>query len=493
MHSTVRKPKKNKRGCYQTSRFTFSIPAASGPLLYNAANGAVLQLRGTDATATATLLSGSTRIVEKGVLPSSLERDLLGSGMLVPLDCDELKPIRERYWRARAETPIALTITTTMDCNLGCYYCYEERSGAKLQARDIPAIVDLAESRLLASGKKSLHVDWYGGEPLLNADFLAGASCALQELCLQLRVHYSASIISNGTLWPDDPGSFVHEHRIRQVQISFDGLRAHHDKRRRYRSGRAPSADASSFDRAVALVDQLLYHVRVDVRFNMDRNNVGDLPGFLALMRERGWFDRPFPVVVQPARLAAYSEHSSFMRKSELSADEYDEWRSFVRDSVGGEVGVEESEAPDGFPFPRTSVCAALANDSVVVGAEGALYRCGLQVGEKQRTVGALAVDAATSTRLLPIMQEPSQDAAWWDAFDPTLQPKCSRCSFLPICWSGCPKKHLEGDTHAIDEQGAYWRRNLARLVASGLNLTLDRNIEFALEDQFRDSVPVVV
>jgi uncharacterized protein len=121
------------------------------------------------------------------------------------------------------------------------------------------------------------------------------------------------------------------------------------------------------------------------------------------------------------------------------------------------------------------------------------LYRCGLQVGEKQRTVGALAVRAVPNSRQLTVLEAPTGDAVWWNTFDPTLQPKCSRCSFLPICWSGCPKKHLEGDTHAIDEQGAYWRRNLARLVASGLNLTLDRNVEFTLEDQFRNSVPVAV
>src|SRR5207248_9209388 len=54
-------------------------------------------------------------------------------------------------------------------------------------------------------------------------------------------------------------------------------------------------------------------------------------------------------------------------------------------------------------------------------------------------------------------------DDLWWQQFDPTGLPTCSRCSFLPICWGGCPKKHLEQDEHAIAEQGAYWRKNLPR------------------------------
>lgn len=67
-----------------------------------------------------------------------------------------------------------------------------------------------------------------------------------------------------------DVGAFVQTHRIRQVQISFDGLEAAHNKRRHYRKGRAPSEDASFFSRAIELLDRLLFYVRVDVRFNID-------------------------------------------------------------------------------------------------------------------------------------------------------------------------------------------------------------------------------
>jgi sulfatase maturation enzyme AslB (radical SAM superfamily) len=62
-----------------------------------------------------------------------------------------------------------LSLTTTLDCNLGCYYCYEDRSEAHLDATSAADVVSWTRSRLLASGKKTLHVDWYGGEPLLSS------------------------------------------------------------------------------------------------------------------------------------------------------------------------------------------------------------------------------------------------------------------------------------------------------------------------------------
>jgi len=469
------------------SAFNFFVPTREGPVLFNAASGRVLALAGADGTRLARDLSDPRR--ELGIpevvssIPTAVLADFVEGGFLIAGDGDEVDAIRSRYWTARVETPVVLTLTTTIDCNLGCYYCYEERSEAALSVTDVDQIVELAASLLEARSRPCLHVDWYGGEPLLNTAFLEAASAGLQDYCRRAGVQYTASVISNGTCWPDDIQGFVARHRLTQVQISFDGMRRNHDRRRRYRPGRAPSAQASSFDLAVDVVDRLVHCVRVDLRFNIDRKNRGDLLPFIRFARGRGWFDAAFPAVLQPARLAAYSERSAFMRRSQLSADEYDAVRREARDAAATHIAVEESEAPDGFPYPRSSVCAALALDSVVVGADRQLFRCGLQVAEPLRAVGRLGA-VPSRKRSLPILGQ--DDGHWWATFDPTLQPRCSRCSFLPVCWSGCPKKHLEGDTDAVLEQGEYWRSNLARLVAQGVGRTVEDGFRYSEADQFR-------
>jgi uncharacterized protein len=224
-------------------------------------------------------------------------------------------------------------------------------------------------------------------------------------------------------------------------------------------------------------VDRLLDCVRVDLRFNAHHHNQGDLLPFVEFARRRGWFDRHFPAVVQPARLAAYSERSEFMRSAEMSAAEFESLRDSVRSVTGTDIKVEESEVPDGFPYPKTSVCAALASRSEVIGADGLKYRCGLQVGEQHRAVGATRPE---------LSRRRFADADWWERFDPTILPSCSRCSFLPICWGGCPKKHLEADQHALDEQSYYWRANLPRLVASRFGLKPPLDFAYDEADQFR-------
>lgn len=464
-------------GSFVASRYNFHVPVEDGALLYNANTGAVLHLRGGDASRFARLLSGGVIEVDNDWVASEVLEQLSEGGFVTPSGSDELVDIRARFEKARGNTPMVLTLTTTMDCNLGCFYCYEERSPHKLGAADIPAIIESTRTRLREHPTKSLHVDWYGGEPLLNVEFIESASLGLQAMCVAESISYHASVISNGTVWPEALESFVDRHRIRQVQVSFDGLREHHNRRRRFRRGRAPEGQESSFDLIVALVDRLLDCVRVDLRFNADQQNQGDLLPFVEFARARGWFERRFPAVVQPARLAAYSERSQFMRSAGMSATDFESLRSSVRSIVEQDVHIEESEVPDGFPYPRTSVCAALASRSEVIGADGLKYRCGLQVGEQHRAVGTVRQE---------LNGRDFSDSTWWEGFDPTTLPSCSRCSFLPICWGGCPKKHLEKDQHALDEQSLYWRKNLPRLVAARFGFTPPVEFEYGESEQFR-------
>lgn len=459
------------------SRYNFAVPLGDRVLLYNSNTGAALQMSGADADELTELLTGGISEWCADDLPQSLLASLRDGGFLVESGTNEIELIRERYQQARGWTPLVVTLTTTMDCNLGCYYCYESRTQQRLQVTSIADIERSVREKLRRRPDKSLHVDWYGGEPTLNLEFLEVASAALQELCKQEGATYSASIISNGTTWPQDVGGFVARNRIRQAQISFDGLKESHDKRRRYRRGRAPSGDASSFELAAALVDTLLDYVRVDIRINLDRRNQHELMDFVDFARQRGWFARKFRPAIQPARLSAYSDRSDFMRGYQLSAAEFEDLRARVRTQAEASILIEEAEVPDGYPYPKSSVCAALARDSFVLGADGLQYRCGLQVGETHRAVGRLTGNS-TSREF--------SDAQWWDAFDPTRQPNCSRCSFLPVCWGGCPKKHLENDAAALEEQSLYWRRNLPRLIAQRFSISPPREFAFSAADQFR-------
>lgn len=464
---------------YAVSRYNFSVRVEDRTLLFNARTGALIALDGPHAEFLASCLVEYPAQLRLDNLPEDTAALLLSGEFVGPPERDELLAIRREFEHARHATPFVLTLTTTMDCNLGCYYCYETRSTNHLEQADLSSIVALARAGLTRRPRQALHVDWYGGEPLLNVTFMDAAADALQRLCAELGCRYHASVISNGTCWPKDVGPFVERHHIRQVQITLDGLPARHNKRRTYRQGYA--ATESSFDAASDLITRLLDHVRVDLRVNIDSRNQSDVLPLLRLAKERGWFDKQWPLVVQPARLAAYSERVSFLRGRDLDFDRFDAIKADIRAFVSPER-IEESEMPEGIPRPRSSVCAALAWDSVVVGADRQLYRCGLQVTEASRAIGHLRNDQ-------PTVDSPAawSDAQFWSTFDPTKVESCAKCSFLPMCWGGCPKQHLERDEWALFQQSLYWRRRLPPLIARAAGVPHVSPPAFSEHDQFRD------
>ena len=130
-----------------------------------------------------------------------------------------------------------------------------------------------------------------------------------------------------------------------------------------------------------------------------------------------------------PARLQAFSDRSEFMRRRELTDEEFDALQELAPLHLPARAR-DEDDIVAGFPFPMTSVCVALGSDSAVIGADGLEYRCGLQVGEKHRAVGRFGREQDG---------EQFPDRQWWSEFDPTRQSSCSRCSFLPICWEAVP------------------------------------------------------
>lgn len=469
---------RNSTFALSTSRYNFFLPTDDAVILFNASSGMIMDFSGEDAEKLVRILCLPNKEIAIDSLDPELLKQLEMGGFLIPTDFDELEAIHNRFQRVRKESPIILTLTVTADCNLNCYYCYEKRSEDRLSCDDIPAIVDCTRQRLQNDGKNSLHVAWYGGEPLLNINFIEEASKALQSMCNDMGKSYSSSIISNGTCWPDDVEGFIQRHKIKQVQITFDGLSSNHNKRRRY-SSRYINNTPTPFDKTVQLVDRLLEVVHVDIRLNLDPGNVTDAVPFINFIKERGWFNKKYKVVVFPARLSAITEKAKHVGDIELSVERFNKVKAEVagvldRSILPSNCGIHEDDLK-----PKNSVCAALAYDSFVVGADKNIYRCGLQVCESQSSVDCLYDNKVCN-------EEKKQMESWWARYDPTKNQACSVCSFLPLCWGGCPKMRLEENSALIEEQCNFWLKNLPRLIAKAAGIKYYEGIEYDKSFQFK-------
>ncbi len=134
---------------WKNSRYNFVVSDRDRIALYNAASGSINILEGADAISLANYLCQSPRIVDVSELSSEFLAEMVTCGFLVYEDQDEVEAIANRFNEARTETPAVLTITTTQDCNLGCYYCYEKRLASTLGLADSAKIYEFTKSHII--------------------------------------------------------------------------------------------------------------------------------------------------------------------------------------------------------------------------------------------------------------------------------------------------------------------------------------------------------
>lgn len=140
-------------------------------------------------------------------------------------------------------TVMSLIIRTTLACNLGCRYCYVDRTRNNTII-PLDFINELFEG-LAKSGYDVLNIYWHGGEPLLaSRNFYRQAIEIGAKVSRENKIKIDHKMQTNATLIDQDWINFFLENDFK-VGTSLDGLPEINDANRINLGGR------SSFDDAV--------------------------------------------------------------------------------------------------------------------------------------------------------------------------------------------------------------------------------------------------
>jgi uncharacterized protein len=255
------------------SRYNKTFRAGDGVVLYNT-------------------LSGAIDIVEGDISPSvpmELESYLSQRGYLfadTAAEERELDRLSAAYSRYKDEVrPLIFHLVLTYLCNLDCRYCFQapvKDRTASMKMEDLDGVFGaIAEIRRLFPGTKTKPVvALFGGEPLMRKH-VEVVACILERTALA--GYLNGPVISNGV----DLDAFLPDFERRRpsgIQITLDGLRGTHDRRRPQAGGKG------TFDRIVAHVQQALdLRIKIGIRTNVDQENVDELPALARFLEERGW------------------------------------------------------------------------------------------------------------------------------------------------------------------------------------------------------------
>lgn len=348
------------------------------------------------------------------VHPTFLEA-LASNKMIVHNLSEETEDIKEHILSGLSSCKtLRLTVNPTLDCNLGCWYCYETHDKkAYMSDQVIKSIGDFVTSQL-DKGVRNVDLSFFGGEPLLTARKRAiPIAEMISDICRKKGVQLSLHFTTNGSLLRPDIVDKIADLKLPTIfQIAFDGDRTLHDKTKNW-------AGVGTYDIVLKNIDYVLSRrLRVNVRCNYTveniasfRNLIDDLSGLehidkslIGISLQRVWQEIATKELYEQAR----------------HIDDYATAMGYNSD-MGGAVCSK-------------SYCYADYDNSYVINYNGDVFKCTARDFDPAHRLGKLNPDG----ELVDV------DAAYKSGM--RIRPYCVECSLLPIC-TICSQAHRENRT----------------------------------------------
>jgi len=163
---------------------------------------------------------------------------------------------------------LSLYILPTEQCNFRCKYCYETFPDLKMPKSIQDGIIRYVARNI--SKYKVLHVEWFGGGPLLALDVIEYISNVLLEICKKNGVVYYAAMTTNAYLLDLECFRRLKRCRVLSYQITADGVKQTHDNQRALASG------AGTYDRIMRNLTQIQQNIKtlcldITIRVNISK------------------------------------------------------------------------------------------------------------------------------------------------------------------------------------------------------------------------------
>lgn len=394
---------------YKKSEFNYIQKNKDSILIYNTLYNSLVRLTEEEYYA----------YVEEYEVDHDLEKQFFEQGLWVPENLDE----KQRYlacseaYTMYMPRPLNITITTTLKCNARCPYCYEK--GVKQSD-----IVEGSEEQIIKfikerSNVREVHIVWFGGEPLLNSEFIDKMSNRLNKEGIK----YSSYIITNGSMLDED----IIENKltfwnVKDMQITLDGTKEVYEKRKNYHSSK--EGDFYKILNSISKVAKK--GVFVNIRLNIDAENKTEI--LKLLMEIDDIYSSYENVVFYPAFITGIDNKMSEKEKV-----------VFVKEMLLSMKNIKKLTASTKFySLPRMHACMNGDPKSFSVDVNGDLFICEHYVGINGKRIGTLKDG-------LEIEDSRGKHIEF--------RKECDDCVFLPKCYGGCKSNYLEGDSPCMIEK----------------------------------------
>lgn len=273
-----------------------------------------------------------------------------------------------------------LILFATEKCNFRCTYCYENFGHGRMKHPVVQGVKRLLSFR--SSELEHLSIAWFGGEPLLARNVIQnvmGYVRTLQSRHQQLQC--SSNITTNGWLLSRPVLEQLVESGVTSFQVTFDGPRQWHDRRRLRAGGQG------TFDRIwsnLLALRKSRSDFTVHIRVHVDAENQVDIPEFIDQCRAGFTGDHRYRLFIRPlSRLGGAGDSELKTLNCEENEEVFDRLRCLT------EAGGLEQLKPEDTP----GVCYASRTNAFVVRADGRVGKCSVALEHPSNQVGRINPD----------------------------------------------------------------------------------------------------
>lgn len=422
------------------SKYNIVFESPYGRFIYNTFTNNLMEMNASLISCIDKIISGDfSYLSEDDVL--ALKKNMI----LVDDDTNIYRSIKLQRLMSRLDTGyLTLTIAPTTACNFKCIYCYESGIAPLSAKAKLNLLEDTISFVKLFKNTKFLRVTWYGGEPLLQFEYIEKLSHRLMNMF----ENYNAHMITNAYLLDKAKSQKLKELKISAIQVTIDGLEKVHNERRPHKQNN------DSFQRIVHNLDDLFSvypEISIEFRVNVDKSNQSEYHRIYNYLKERYG---KYSINIHPGYVT-----DDFSAESNGCCFEADEVNKFVLEQY------DTHNIPISlYPRPIFGECSARHITSFVIGPEGELYKCWNDIGIKGKTTGTVKNVSLSHELLLKYLLEN----------DPLSDANCERCFCFPICEGGCPYKRI----YQKDSQERFCKAKREGIVEN-----LKRHIDYKIKN----------
>ncbi|MEA4925096.1 MAG: radical SAM protein [Syntrophomonadaceae bacterium] len=409
---------------WKLSQYTVVFRGSSGEgILHNSFMGALAVVPQAEFNHIENLLH--KELTEDDIQNKTLN-ELCHNGFFVPTHIDEKIYVNDILKKENRNRFFDIVILPHENCNFRCTYCYETHTRGRMEKKVVEGLKQFVESK--SAEYPGIEVRWFGGEPLLAADIISELSESFLRSCRKNQVPYRSNITTNGYLLTPKMFDSMLKGGIHDFHVTLDGPEEVHNQTRKLING--GKTFETIFRNLICIKEREDNNFKVSIRVNFNDESLARMGDFFITMSQTFGNDNRFGLYFRPIGKYGGPNDDNFEVCDYNCAKSTEMDLSFQYAEYGAlDKLVQQSLQSHGY------VCYASRETSVVVGADGTVYKCSVDFDNERNRVGRLLPDGRLDVNL-----------NWdlWVNHNGYVNEICDTCPIYPLCQGKyCPKKSI--------------------------------------------------